>query len=413
MKKLAASFVLLFLALSLFSGLQFVCSVSANFLPASVPEHSIEITEDGDVTGTDLIQRGGNVYTFTGDVDGSIVVACDDVIIDGAGYTLQGNGKLTGVWLQERYNVEIKNLHIKNFHSGILVTFGSSMDSYTNVTISGNTIKDNGCGIKFSMFIRGNNVLDNTIANNTYGVYIIYSSNNVFRNNRINQNKYNFWVTSELSSQMTEFVNDVDDSNTVDGKPIIYWVNEHDKAVPSDAGYVALIGCTNITVQGLVLANNSQGVLLVATDDSLIASNYIGGNFVGIAFQGSYGHCYNNVISRNNITENAEDGIYSWGAPSTNVTENSITNNQGAALHFYESSNAYIVGNSITGNIEINDSANSTVEQNDAEIPEDEIPDKIPEFPQWTPLLVMVVVMAVAIIYRQDIQKTMQERRQT
>jgi parallel beta-helix repeat protein len=200
---------------------------------------------------------------------------------------------------------------------------------------------------------------------------------------------------------MSEFVNDVDASNTVDGKPVIYWVNEQDKTVPSDAGYVVLIGCTNITVQGLVLTNNSQGVLLVATDNSLIASNYIGNNFYGIAFQGSYGHCYNNVISNNNITENANDGIYSWGAYNTNVTGNSITNNQGDDIHFYESPNAYIVGNYITGNIDINDSANSTVEQNDAELAEDEIPDALPELPSWIILpLLLTATLAIMVCKR-------------
>ena len=405
MKKIVSSITLLSLALSLCCSLQFVGSVSANFIPASVPAHSIEITEDGDITGTDKILRSGNVYTFTGDIEGSIVVSRSDIVVDGAGYTLQGNGNLTGIWLQERNNVEIKNMHIRNFLSGIVLTFGWSMDIDTNVTISGNSITDNAYGIRFSMFLHGNYVLDNTIANNTYGIYVNYSSNNVFRNNQMVQNKYNFWVTSELSSSMSEFVNDVDDSNTVDGKPIIYWVNEQDKTVPSDAGYVVLIGCTNITVQGLVLTNNSQGVLLVATDNSLIASNYIGNNFYGIAFQGSYGHCYNNIISRNNITENAEDGIYSWGSYNTNVTGNSITNNQGDDIHFYESPNAYIVGNYITGNIDINDSANSTVEQNDAELAEDEIPDAIPEFPQWIILPLLITATLFIMVCKQRLTK--------
>jgi len=67
-----------------------------------VPDHSIEIAEDGDVNGTDKIQRSGNVYTFTGDIVGSIVVFRNGIVIDGAGYTLQGNGTRTGIWLQEK-----------------------------------------------------------------------------------------------------------------------------------------------------------------------------------------------------------------------------------------------------------------------------------------------------------------------
>ena len=64
---------------------------------------------------------------------------------------------------------------------------------------------------------------------------------------------------------------DVDSSNTVDGKPIYYWVNMLDLIVPMDAGYVALVNCTNIIAENLDLRNNGQGILLVYTTNSTIA----------------------------------------------------------------------------------------------------------------------------------------------
>ncbi|MCZ2809116.1 MAG: hypothetical protein O2V44_07165, partial [Candidatus Bathyarchaeota archaeon] len=140
MKKIVSSFILLFLSLSLCCSLQFVGLVSANFFPPPVPDHSIEITEDGAVNGTDQIQRSGNVYTFTGDIVGSIVVFRSGIVVDGAGYTLQGNGARTGIWFQGENNVEIKNLHIRNFTHGIEFTFAMSMDGCTEFTLSGNTI---------------------------------------------------------------------------------------------------------------------------------------------------------------------------------------------------------------------------------------------------------------------------------
>jgi parallel beta-helix repeat protein len=411
-KKLFSSFILLFVVFSLCCSLQFVGLVSANFLPAPVPNHTIEITADGDVNGTDRIQRSGSLYTFTGDIVGSIVIFRNDIVVDGAGYTLEGNGDRTGIWLQAKSNVEIKNLHIRKFTNGIELTYGMSIDGCTNITIVGNTITDNEYGIRFWIFSNKNSVLGNTIAYNTYGVYIGYSPNNLFRNNQMTQNEYNFWVSSELSSGMEVFVNDVDSSNTVDGKPVIYWVNQQDRTVPSNAGYVALVNCTNITVQNLSLTNNSHGVLLVATGDSLITGNYLGNNFFGIVFHGSSDHCFNNVVSKNNITENAKDGIYSWGSHNTAITGNSITDNQEEGVSFYESPNAYIVGNAITDSIDLRHSTNSTVRQNNIQIPEHEIPDSIPEFPQWTPLLVMLVtVLAVASIYRRNLYKRNQRKK--
>jgi parallel beta-helix repeat protein len=373
LKKLFSSFILLFLALSLCCSLQFVCLVSANFLPTPVPAHSIEITEDGDVTGTDKIQRSSNLYTFTGDIVGSIVIFRSGVVVDGAGYTLQGNGDRTGIWLQAENNVEIKNLHIRNFNHGIEFTYGMSMDGCTDVTLSGNTITDNEYGITFWIFSGSNYLLGNTIANNTYGIHIGHSPNNVFRNNQLTNNKYNFWVSSETSVQMTHYINDIDASNTIDGKPIVYWVNEQDKTVPSDAGYVALVNCTNITVQSLTLTNNSQGILLVATNNSLITKNHITNNNYGIVLFAPYEQCTGNIITENNITANTKDGINSWNSENTNITGNSITNNLENGIIFYDSRGATISGNTITANKENGiklwgyDSSDNTVSGNHIE----------------------------------------------
>ena len=352
LKKLFSSFVLLFLTLSLFSDSQFFGLVSANFLPAPVPEHNIEITAGGDVTGTDKIQRSGNLYTFTGDIAGSIVVFRSGIVIDGAGYTLQGNGTLTGIWLQAKNNVEIKNLHIRNFNRGIQFTYGMSMDGCTNITISGNTITDNQYGISFRLFSGSNHVLGNTIANNTYGVTLTHSPNNTFRNNQLINNTCNIWVATETSVQMTHFINDIDESNTINGKPIIYWVNQKAKTVPSPAGYVALVNCTDITVQNLVLTNNSQGILLVATSNSHITRNHITNNKCGIVLFAPYEQCIGNIITENNITANTEDGIHSWNSENTIITGNTITGNQENGILFYDSRRTVISGNTITANKE-------------------------------------------------------------
>ena len=61
---------------------------SANFMPFNMPPHNIEISTDGAVNGTDRIQCDKTVYTLTGNISGSIVILCDGITIDGAGYTL-------------------------------------------------------------------------------------------------------------------------------------------------------------------------------------------------------------------------------------------------------------------------------------------------------------------------------------
>jgi hypothetical protein len=94
---------------------------------------------DGTVEGTDKIQRSGNVYTFLEDIWGSIVVSCDNVTIDGAGYMINGTGtgNLYGVFIEGRRSVTIQNLTIANFFNsrGLLLLRSWNNDCRDNVAL--------------------------------------------------------------------------------------------------------------------------------------------------------------------------------------------------------------------------------------------------------------------------------------
>jgi parallel beta-helix repeat protein len=350
-KKLFSSFITLSLIFSLCS-LHFVNFVGANPYGEEprVPSHNIKITEDGNVTGTDKIQHDDNVYTFTGDVVGNIIVCTSNITIDGAGHSLQGYGNLTGIWLQAKNNVQIKNLHVRNFRNGLVFTWRlieGSNDGCSNITLSGNTITDNRYGITFS-FSGNNHVLENTVANNTYGIYLTKSSHNTYRNNQLSDNDYGFWVKFG-TYEARYFINYIDESNRINGKPIIYWYKEQDRTVPSDAGYVLLLECKNIIAKNLVLTNNSQGILLVDTNNSLITNNYIANNEQGILLYTAKENRGNTIIG-NRITANIKNGIYSWKSENTIITRNNITNNQESGINFYDTNGTIISGNTITEN---------------------------------------------------------------
>ena len=229
--------------------------------------------------------------------------------------SISGNiltNNLEGIVLSESSNNSVSGNKITGSDYGI-----SHWDSFNNVIFE-NNITNNEEGIEL-WFSSKNVIQENNITENTeYGIKLWWSFDNTLRGNRIADSRYNFAVSGNL----TELVNDVDTSNTVDDKPIYYWINKRDMTVPIDAGYVALINCTGITVEDLNLTRNYNGLLLAYTTNSTIAKNKItdnecgillsestsssicGNNIIGNFFGISLGHCSNITITENNITHN-------------------------------------------------------------------------------------------------------------
>src|SRR3990170_2617061 len=87
----------------------FSATLAAAFIGKVAAQGTIYIRPDGSVDpSTAPIQRVGNTYTLTANTYDSIVVEKDNVVVDGAGYTLRGTGSGSGV------NVSSSNVIIKN-----------------------------------------------------------------------------------------------------------------------------------------------------------------------------------------------------------------------------------------------------------------------------------------------------------
>ncbi|UCC57982.1 MAG: right-handed parallel beta-helix repeat-containing protein [Candidatus Bathyarchaeum sp.] len=309
------------------------------------PEPAFVIRSDGSVDpSTASIHRDGNLYTFTDDIFGyTIIVERDNITLDGGGYSLQGYGNSTGIFILNRHGVTVRNMKISGFYYGVRIFAAFSAPGTSN----------------------NNTLEDNLVTDNHYGVSITYSSLTRLRNNRMNNNTRNLWISDNVQVHPQPpnlYINDVDSSNTVDGKPIIYWVNKQDKTVPSDAGYVALINCTNIIVQNLDLAHNGQGIVLVFATNSLITKNHIIDTDSGIfAYKSS-----NIVITENNLESN-DAGIDVRRFLNSSISLNTLTQNgNGACL--VDSQNGVFFGNKITRNlgygIWLHGFNTSTIEQN-------------------------------------------------
>ena len=317
-KKIPAISLLFLLFLSLEVGLQSIQFGDANFMYA--PLERISITSDGSISPqSNSITRSGDVYTLNADITNyPLEIQRDNIVIEGAGFTLQKNipafGRQDAVVLKGRNNVTIRNLNIQGYDYGIFVS-----TSY-NCDIIENKFSNNKYGIVLADR-SSNNLIS---ANNWFsggGISIYTSPNNILKNNSINGIGPNFWIDCENITSVSDFVNNVDQSNTIKGKPICYWINQQNKIVPTNAGYVVLVNCTNATVENLNLANNGQGILLISTQDTQVSNNNITGNNKGIAIYDSP----NNNFTSNNLTNNTY-GIICRSRPNT-FSNNILDNN--------------------------------------------------------------------------------------
>ena len=198
----------------------------------------------------------------------------------------------------------------KGTEYGILLESSANKNLITNNMI--NSCELDGIYIEYSEDnILTGNVID---SNDEYGIYMGGTRNTTMRNNTLSGNKYNFGVVGAYWDSTC--IHDIDISNKVDGKPIYYLVNEHNIQIPSDAGYVGIIGSSNITVKNLTLTSNMHGVLLVSSKDCKIENINASDNEYGIYLDESE----NNTIADSNISSNQ------YGVKLADSTNNIITN---------------------------------------------------------------------------------------
>lgn len=303
---------------------------------------TIYIRADGSVvpSAANITSVDNVTYTFIDNIDDSIVVERDSIVVDGAGHTVQGTGIGTGINLSGRSNVTIKNMEIKAFEYGIWL-----MNSSKN-TISENNITNNIFSIHVCDYSHHNSISENTMTNNSHGVALVCSSNNIVSGNMMNGNQYNFEV---WGFELNHFMHSIDVSNLVNGKPAYYHVNHKGLVINPTThpkvGYLALINCDNVTVEDLTLTNNCDGLLLAYSSNSRIKNNNIINNYHGVVL---YSSSYISV-SENNITNN-RCGVRLLESSNNNFSGNTIANNDDEGFKIFDSSNNILSGNSITNN---------------------------------------------------------------
>jgi parallel beta-helix repeat protein len=142
---------------------------------------SITIRADGEVDPSSApVEHNGNVYTLTRNLNGPLVVEKDNIVVDGAGHSLQGNGSIaglyirvteTGIDLTGRTNVTVENVQIAGYNYGIL------LDGSEYVTVSRNTLTQNNQGV-FLTCSAFTSISVNNITQNSQGIVVTGASSN-------------------------------------------------------------------------------------------------------------------------------------------------------------------------------------------------------------------------------------------
>ena len=269
------------------------------------------------------------------------------VVLIGEFNTVSGNTITntadTGISVGDKYNLVSGNIITNSTYQGAHIT--GSFNTFFGNYLAYNGFMGFGGAIELgSPFGSYNNVvIGNRIENNIEGIILDRSSNSELKLNTMVGNNRNFAV---YGSMLDHFIHDIDTSNTVNGKPVYYLIDQKNLAInPSthpDIGYLAVVNSAHVTVSGLELKNSAQGLLLAYTTHSQITQNSMLDNYAGVYLCGS---SFNTVVSENNITNNSV-GVYIDRSSLNNIFRNNIAKN-GVGVRIWDSSNNIVSGNNI------------------------------------------------------------------
>ncbi|MEA1945424.1 MAG: NosD domain-containing protein, partial [Euryarchaeota archaeon] len=221
-----------------------------------------------------------------------------------------------GIYLLDSRKNTLRDNTVKSNNNYGIFLVKSGNNNMNNNTVNSN----NRYGIALDTS-DNNNLSDNTVhSNDEHGIALVdHSSHNRMRNNRIFNNTYNFGGFSGS-------INDIDTSNTVDGKQIYYLVGVSDATIDSssNAGTVCCINCQNISIKDLTLKNNVYGICLHNTIDSNLDNITASNNRYGIDIR----HSDHNNLNNNTANANEWEGIIIRHSRYNTLNNNNVFKNK-------------------------------------------------------------------------------------
>lgn len=324
------------------AGAKIVNFASANpsSMPPPPPIERVFIRDDGSIDlvhyGSDLadpsatipINQVGNVYVLTDNLlNHTVEVQRDNIIIDGAGFILQGTGHFNGITLKNRSNVTIENIDFKNHVRCVWLSLSS------NITVINNKIKtfagvvlesspsnriieneftgeDRGFGYgvqinegSFYTTVVGNNFIDIGV-----GVSVRNSNYSVISENR-------FGCETGISLGNSSY-------NTISSNSI---------ANGSFSGISVGVGSNNMIFENNVTGKRESGISIYRGFDNFIYENYVADNMIGVSLGSEYESSLKweagvNTFYRNSFVNNTQN-VFIGYPQSSNFWDNGTQGN--------------------------------------------------------------------------------------
>lgn len=255
--------------------------------------------------------------TLTEDHEGSIVIAADAVTLDCAGHAVTGVGPGSGILIQDRSDVSVRNCKVSGFDNGIVAfaamrttiasnaTWGNGfagiwLDTAPETKVRGNATwgnGDNGVGILDSagILVKGNTATGNL---GTAGFAMERVTSGAFRQNVSEENAHaGFNIIEAIAS-------------TFEGNEVR--ANGWSGVVLSDSH-------GNVLTDSVSSANESTGIELGSSNDNIVRRNVVENNpWAGIRVVSSNRNTFSGNMTRRNGT----------GLDMHESSENVFTNNR-------------------------------------------------------------------------------------
>lgn len=269
-----------------------------------------------------------------------------------------------GVLIQDSaHDHTVKSNDLARNGQGIVIDYGSDRKSGSNLIIENSIDRSSENGIVL-MAAWKNQLTGNYITNcSGYGIWLRQSANNVLSGNTMRDNWYNFGMMDgrDFDTTLSLLDNTVYTNNTVDDKKIYVLKGKDKETVPDDAGYVALVNCTNMIVQNLTISRSGEGIVAFQTTGTTIQNDTINDVVYGILL---VMYCDNTVIKNCNLTNGTAysagvyqdgDGIHAQDCDGTQVKNCIVSNFDGTGIKILgkgqkATGKAVLEGNSLSSN---------------------------------------------------------------